>query len=54
MPDYGLGAIPSPPDDRDYPIEALYAALGVDVPTALTLAFASTPVPPILDQGQTP
>ena len=56
MPDqpFGLGAIPSPADDRDYPIEALYAALGVDVPTALPPAFASTPVPPILNQGTTP
>ncbi len=56
MPDqpYGLGAIPSPPDPNDYPIEALYAALGIDVPVALPAVFASTPVPPILNQGSTP
>lgn len=53
---YGLGAIPSPPDDRDYPIEALYAALNIPVPdpAALPAVFASTPVPPILNQGSTP
>lgn len=56
MPDqpFGLGAIPSPEDDRDYPISALYAALGIDVPVALPAIFASTPVPPILNQGTTP
>jgi hypothetical protein len=56
MPDllHGLGAIPSPPDDRDYPIDALYAALGIDLPVTLPAAFASVPVPPILDQGLTP
>ena len=51
---YGLGAIPSPPDPDDYPISALYAALGVDVPVTLPPALASTPVPPILNQGSTP
>jgi hypothetical protein len=54
LPIHGLGAIPSPPDERDYPIDALYAALGVDLPVTLPAAFASVPVPPILDQGLTP
>ena len=51
---YGLGAIPSPPDDRDYPISALYAALGIEPAAAFPSVFASTPVPPILNQGTTP
>jgi hypothetical protein len=25
---YGLGALPDPPDERDYPLSALYAATG--------------------------
>jgi hypothetical protein len=53
---YGLGAIPSPFDPNDYPITALYEALGVEPPdvAALGSIYASTPVPPILNQGNTP
>ena len=35
---YGLGALPDPPDDRDYPLEALYAAEGID-PTPVDETF---------------
>lgn len=53
---YGLGAIPSPYDPHDYPIEALYAALNIAIPdvAALPAVYASTPVPPITNQGTTP
>jgi hypothetical protein len=56
MVDHGFGAIPSPPDPRDFPISAAYAALG-KVPTeaaALPASLATTPIPPITDQGTTP
>jgi Papain family cysteine protease len=51
---HGLGCIPSPPDERDYPISALYEALSVEAPVALPAAYAATPVPPITNQGDTP
>ena len=51
---YGLGALPSPPDDRDYPVDAAYAALGVTPPLMLAAAYAVAPVPPILNQAQSP
>jgi hypothetical protein len=51
---YGLGAIPSPPDPNDYPIEALYAALGIEPVAAFPPLFASTPIPPITNQAKTP
>jgi hypothetical protein len=53
-PTYGLGANPSPLDDRDYPVSALFAALDVDPPLALPLTFRVRPVAPILNQGDTP
>ena len=51
---YGLGAIPSPFDERDYPISALYEAMGIIPETSFPSEFASTPVPPILNQGEKP
>ena len=30
---YGLGALPDPPDERDYPVSALYAAEGLSRPS---------------------
>ena len=35
----GLGGIPSPPDDRDYPVSALYEALAIEPPVALPTSF---------------
>jgi hypothetical protein len=32
---YGLGALPDPPDERDYPLSALYAAEGLTATVAL-------------------
>jgi hypothetical protein len=53
---YGLGALRDAPDLRDYPLEALYAAEGID-PTpvaALPTSYSSPLMPPVLDQGATP
>jgi hypothetical protein len=53
---YGLGAIEDPPDDRDYPLDALYAAEGID-PTpedALPSAYRAPGMPAVLDQGSSP
>jgi hypothetical protein len=53
---YGLGALPDPPDDRDYPLDALYAAEGID-PTpldALPSSYRVPLMPPVLDQGSSP
>lgn len=55
-PPYGLGAIPNPPDPRDYPVSALYAAEGLN-PTpvaALPTSYTVPGMPPVLDQGATP
>lgn len=56
MPDFGLGAIQSPPDPRDYSIGRLYRSLAVAPVAAVALpaAFAASPMPAVLDQGQTP
>ena len=51
MIDYGMGAIRSPDDPRDYPISlALQTAPEAVVPSA----FAISPVPPNLDQNGHP
>jgi len=55
-PIYGLGALPNPPDARDYPVSALYAAEGLN-PTpvaALPVSYLAPGMPPVLDQGATP
>jgi hypothetical protein len=52
---HGLGAIPSPPDDRDFPIEQLYALTGQEkaiVIPAVYYAPNETYAP--LNQGTTP
>ena len=55
MTDYGLGAIQSPPDERDWPIDALYAASGIEPEAALPSAYVvPSPVPPWLNQGTSP
>lgn len=43
---FGLGAIPSPPDDRDFPIT-------LDQAVALPSRFVSTLMPPVSNQGNT-
>lgn len=51
---HGLGAIQSPPDARDWPVSALYAAVGAP-PAALPTSYrVPAPYPAILDQGMTP
>ena len=54
MTEYGLGAKPSPPDPRDFPISKLYALRGITpvaVPDNYTVPAL---LPPILNQGNTP
>lgn len=52
---YGLGAVPSPPDARDFPITALYAATATEIPTAFPAAYIVPGLlPAVLDQGSTP
>ena len=53
---HGLGAIPDDPDERDFPIDALYAADDL-VPTpldALPASYVCPGMPPVLDQGDSP
>jgi len=56
MPDlrHGLGALQSPPDERDYLIEALYAARGLTATAALPATYVVPLRPPILNQKNTP
>jgi Bacterial SH3 domain len=51
---YGLGALPDPPDPRDYPVSALYAAEGIEPTAALPASYAAPGMPPVLDQHATP
>lgn len=46
-PPHGLGALESPPDARDYPIE-------LDSTASLPATFTVTSLAPIYDQGQSP
>jgi len=51
----GLGWIESPPDERDWPVHALYAAIGTAVPEALPASYhVPAPLYPVVDQGSTP
>jgi hypothetical protein len=54
MADYGLGAIPSPLDERDFPIEAAYAATGTTPPLALAAVYTAPRLPPVYNQSTTP
>ena len=54
MGDFGLGAVQSPPDERDFQIEELYAAAGVTPAPVLPPVYGVPNRPPILNQGQTP
>jgi hypothetical protein len=52
---YGLGAIESPPDDRDWDIAQLYAMAGIDPDAAPPPTYVvPTPWPPVLNQGASP
>ena len=51
---YGLGALPDPPDERDYPLSALYAAEGLTASVVLPASYAAPGMPPVLDQHATP
>jgi hypothetical protein len=52
---YGLGAIQSPPDERDWDIGLLYAAAGEDPVAAPPATYtAPAPYPPVYNQGVTP
>jgi hypothetical protein len=54
---HGLGALPSPSDERDWQIDALYAAAGLTPVAAVTIPLTylvPAPVPPRLDQGSSP
>lgn len=50
------GYIESPPDERDYHIDELYAATGVETPVmdALPSSYMIPHTPTVLNQGQTP
>ena len=53
--EYGLGALWSPPDERDWPVAALYLAAGIDRADALPATYTiPAPFPPVLNQGSTP
>jgi hypothetical protein len=52
---YGLGWLPSPADSRDWPVDALYAASGVEPPVELPAAYhVPAPLYPVVDQGSSP
>jgi hypothetical protein len=55
MSDFGLGAIQSPPDPRDYSIDALYLAAGEEVPVSFPASYVVPGyIPPVYNQGSTP
>ena len=51
---YGLGALPDAPDERDYPLSALYAAEGLTASVVLPASYAAPGMPAVLDQHATP
>ena len=51
---YGLGALPDVPDERDYPLSALYASEGLMASVVLPVSYAAPGMPPVLDQHATP
>lgn len=54
MADHGLGALQSPPDERDYTLDDLFAASGVDASKPPPPTFDVTVLPPVYNQGNTP
>ena len=51
---YGLGALPDPPDERDYPISALYASESLTASVVLPARYAAPAMPAVLNQHATP
>jgi hypothetical protein len=51
---YGLGALPDAPDERDYPLSALYASEGLTASVVLAATYAAPGMPSVLDQHATP
>lgn len=52
---HGLGAILTPPDPRDWPIDLLYAESGLSLDAVVpTSHLVAAPYPPFLDQGTSP
>jgi hypothetical protein len=51
---FGLGALQSPPDERDYQAAELYAALGIEPATAFASSYVIPERPPILYQDGLP
>ena len=51
---FGLGAVPSPPDARDFPIADAYAATGTAPPETFAPRVVRTPMPGVINQGDTP
>jgi hypothetical protein len=52
---YGLGALPSPIDYRDFPLAALYEARGIEPAAAIPAVYvAPGDLPPVLNQGSSP
>jgi hypothetical protein len=51
---YGLGALPDAPDERDYPISALYASEGLTASVVLPASYTAPGMPTVLDQHATP
>ena len=51
---YGLGALPDAPDERDYPLSALYASEGLTASVSLPASYAARGMPPVLNQRATP
>jgi hypothetical protein len=52
---YGLGWLESPPDGRDWGVDALYAATGTEPPVELPAAYrVPAPLYPVVDQGSSP
>ena len=54
IPAYGLGALEDPPDERDYPLSALYASEGLTASVVLPATYVAPGMPPILDQSSSP
>ena len=52
---YGLGWLESPPDERDWGVDALYAATGAEPPVELPTAYhVPAPLYSVVDQGSSP
>jgi len=53
--EFGLGAVQSPPDERDWPISSLFATAGVEAAVTIPASYLiPAPLQPVLNQGNTP